>query len=63
MSYTLGDNVIFLDENQCEIRGQIQELRNYSDHLYILIKLFNGGYYHAKLPKLLCDELVDEGAF
>lgn len=49
--YQFGDHVLFVDENQCEIRGIVRDRKEYDDFIELLIELDGGGYYRAKLRK------------
>ena len=49
--YQFGDKVLFLDENQLEIRGVVRDRTEYADMTELLIELDGGGYYSAKLRK------------
>jgi hypothetical protein len=51
VEYKLGQRVLFIDENQCEIIGVVKDREDNPDYLYLLIELDGGGYYHATLKK------------
>lgn len=49
--YKIGDKVLFHDENQCEIRGNIRGKRYQCEILYLTIEQDDGSYYDAQIPK------------
>lgn len=50
--YPPGKRVLFIDENQCEIRGVVWKRDDrFADRLILIIKLDEGGYYGAWIRK------------
>ena len=49
--YTVGQKVLFHDENQYEIRGLNVGMEDLKDRLIIKVKLDTGGIYYATLMK------------
>ena len=55
LPYKWGDRVLFIAENQHEISGIVRGVKDNKEglrpHLYLLIELDHGGYYHAKIDR------------
>jgi len=51
MDYELGKHVMFTDENQHEIAGNIVRRESLEDRLILRIALDWGGYYDATLMR------------
>lgn len=49
--YTVGEEVFFVDENQCEIKGINIGMEDLKDRLIITVALDGGGIYYATLLK------------
>jgi len=49
--YQWGNRILFVDENQHEIKGVIVDRSETESVLHLKIKLDAGGYYNAKLLK------------
>lgn len=59
-SYKFREHVIFHDENQCEVKGEVLDETNYHDRTILLIELDNDeGYYRATIMKRGLHERTD----
>lgn len=54
--YSFHQKVMFIDEDQCEIRGRVIDKKDYPDRLVLTIELDDGGYYDAHLMRRSYEE-------
>lgn len=47
--YRIGQTVLFVDENQCEVRGEVVDKQDTEHYLQLTIKQEDGSFYNALL--------------